>query len=92
MRNYIWKIATSKHPEGMILPWYLLAVRAILYPLDFFYWRMSRTTGYDPMCDVWKIEGVSYTGAAMRALAESDGEIYKFKRTGDTLTVERVEA
>jgi len=46
MRNKIWNAVRSKVPVGMILPWWALVARAILYPLDFFYWRMSQTRGY----------------------------------------------
>jgi len=44
------------------------------------------------VCDVWEIEGIRYTGQAMRSLADSDGKTFKFKRNGDILTVERVDA
>ena len=91
MRDRVWKFVTRKQPEGMLLPWWLLTVRAILYPLDFFYWKLSRTRGYQLETDIWHIEGVKYSGAALRALANAQGEIYKITRTGDVVTLERAE-
>lgn len=92
MRDQLWKLATAKHPEGMILPRWLLIIRTILYPLDFFYWRMSETRGYQWQSDTWNINGVRYTGAALRALAEAQGETYRITRTGECVTIERVDA
>lgn len=53
---------------------------------------MGKTRGYQYESDTWDIEGIKYTGAALRALAESQGEIYKITRTGDCITLERVDA
>lgn len=92
MRNKLWELATAKHPKCEILPCWLLLIRAVLYPLDFFYWRMSKTRGYQLESDTWNINGVRYTGAALRALAESQGETYRITRTGDCVTLERVDA
>jgi len=90
MRDMIWNAVRSKVPEGMILPWWALTVRAVLYPLEFFYWRMSQHTGYQWQNDTWLIEGVTYSGAALRCLAAAQGETYRVTRTGETVTLERV--
>ena len=90
MRNKIWNVVRSKVPEGMILPWWALAVRAILYPLDFFYWRMGQTRGYQWQSDTWMIEGVTYSSTALRYLAQAQGETFRVARTGETVTLERV--
>lgn len=92
MRNQLWKLATAKHPEGMILPRWLLVIHAILYPLDFVCWQMGKTSGYQWESDTWKIYGVRYTGAALRALAEAQGEAYRITRTGECVTLERLDA
>lgn len=91
MRDMILNLVQSKVPEGMILPWWALTVRAFLYPLDFFYWRMSRQIGYQLETDTWLIEGVTYSGSALRLLAKAQGETYRVTRTGDTVTLERVD-
>ena len=90
MRNKIWNAVRSKVPEGMILPWWALAVRAVMYPLDFFYWRMSKATGYQWQNDTWLIEGVTYSGSALRWLSEAQGETCRVTRTGKTVTLEIV--
>jgi len=89
MRDKVWNAVRSKVPEGMILPWWALTVRAVLYPLDFFYWCMSKQTGYQWQNDTWLIEGVTYSGAALRHLAAAQGETYRVTRTGETVTLER---
>ncbi len=90
MRNYLWKLARSKYPEDMILPRWLLCIRTILFPLNSFYWCMSKTEGYQFESDTWLIAGIRYSAPALRALAEAQGETFKITRTGETLTAERV--
>ena len=78
MRDVIWNWVRSKIPEGMILPWWALTVRAVLYPLDFFYWRMCQSRGYQWQSDTWLIEGVTYTGTARDLQGDTN------RRDGDT--------
>lgn len=92
MRNKIWKYAIKNYPEGVILTRWLMVVRAILFPLDTFCWRYGSRHGYNPRYDEWRINGIRYTGAALRALAEAQGEIYRITRTGECVTLERVDA
>lgn len=92
MRNQLWKLATAKHPEGMILTRWLMVVRAVLYPLDSFYWKMSKSRGYQWQSNTWNIHGVRYTDDALRNLAESQGETYRITRTGECVTIERLDA
>jgi hypothetical protein len=90
MREMIWNAVRSKLTEGMILPWWALTVRAVLYPLEFFYWRMSQQTGYQCLNDTWLINGVTYSNEALRWMAQAQGETYRVTRTGNTVTLERV--
>lgn len=90
MREAIWNWVRSGIPEGTILPWWALTVRAVLYPLDFLYWRMSKNRGYQYERDCWLIDGVTYSGEALRWLAKAQGETYRVTRTGETVTLERV--
>ena len=46
MRELIWELAIKRHNEATVLSKPLLILRAILYPLDFFYWKMSDRRGY----------------------------------------------
>lgn len=90
MRDIIWNAVRSKVPGGMILPWWALTVRAVLFPLDFFYWRMSKTTGYQLENDTWLIGGVTYSAKALWLLARAQGETYRVTRTGEKVTMELV--
>ena len=87
MRNAIWEFARRNHPEGQILTPWLMAVRCMLFPLDMFYWKMSRTRGYNWDSDTWVINGVHYSGAAMRQLANPRGETYRIEGVGATITM-----
>jgi hypothetical protein len=92
MRNKIWRWSTRKLPEGVMMPWWALAIRAALFPIKFLVWRANRDMGgYCWETDTWLIEGVRYSGAGLHALAQAQGEVYRITRTGNTITVERVE-
>lgn len=90
MREKIWLFAVNKVPEGEILPWWALIIRAALYPLDFFYWQMSKSRGYQPYRDTWIIHGVKFSGRALLSLADAQGATYRISRSGETVTLERV--
>ena len=83
-------IVRSRVPEGCVLPDWAIVVRWILFPLDTAYWVLGRSRGYQWQSDTWLIEGVRYTGAALRALAASQGQTYRITRTGETVTLELV--
>ena len=91
MREAIWGFTRSKVPEGAILPWWALAVRAVLYPIDSLFWSMSEARGYQLKSDTWRINGIIYSSKALLLLAKAQGETYRVTRTGDTLTLEKVD-
>lgn len=90
VRDMIWHAVRKHVPEGMIIPAWALTVRAVLYPLDFFYWRMSRVTGYQWQSDTWLINGVTYSGEALRLLSKAQGHTYRVTRSGTTVKLDRV--
>jgi hypothetical protein len=92
MREQIWKFATAKQQEGMILPGWLIVIKAILFPLDFFFWKMNKTRGYQFDRDVWIIDGMVWSGTALRMLGDAQGETYRITRSGDCVTLERVDS
>jgi hypothetical protein len=92
VRKAIWRLICLKVPEGSLLPWWALTARAALYPLDFLFWRMSKTRGYQWATDTWLIEGVTYSGEALRLFAEANGEAYRVTRVGETVMLERIPA
>jgi hypothetical protein len=53
---------------------------------------MNEHRGYHWPSNTWTIYGVRYSDKALRMLADSDGEIYKIKRDGSVVTLERVDA
>ena len=77
MRKIIWEWFRSSIPEGQILSPWLLSVRAILFPLDFFYWRMSMTRGYRLEDDTWLIEGIRFPSHSLSNLSKMDGSLLK---------------
>ena len=90
MREKLWLRVVSNVPENQILPWWALAARAVLYPLDFILWRVREKCGYQPATDTWVINGVKYSGRSLFRLAHADGETYRVTRSGDTVIFERV--
>ena len=75
----------------MVLPTWALCVRAVLFPLDFFYWRMSKTRGYQWENNTWIINGIRYSEGFFYMLAMAHGEAYRVTRTGETITLERLD-
>jgi hypothetical protein len=90
MRQAFWRFVRRRIPAGQILPWWALGIRAVLFPIDTFYWRLSSNIGYQVESDTWLIHGVRYSGASLHALADAQGEIFRISREGDTVTVERL--
>ena len=90
MRDKLWKALCAKQPVGMILPIWLLAIHAILYPIATAFWMMSKARGYQPDTDTWLIEGVRYSGEALRTMAHAQGEVYRITRTGECVTLKRL--
>jgi hypothetical protein len=88
MRDKIWARVRKNIPVGQILPKWAIAVRAILFPLDFFFWRMSQVKGYQWETDTWLIEGVHYSNEVFRSLADSAGELYQVRREGKIVVFE----
>jgi len=90
MRNELWAWCRRRTPEGQILAGWQLAVRAVLFPLDFFYWRMSMTRGYRWQDDTWLIHGVRFSSESLRRLSKNDGRLLKVVcRDGELVTIEQ---
>jgi hypothetical protein len=88
MRKNLWAWIRRGIPEGRILPLWALVIRAALFPLEFFYWKMSKTLGYQIETDIWLIEGMQFSATSLHRLARAQGQAYRFTRTGETITVE----
>lgn len=90
MRKRIWRFARSKYPITDRLPWWLVTVKVILFPLEFFYWYMNRHTGYQICIDAWKIDGVVYSSETLEELANGNGKLFRIKRIDGYVTVSEV--
>jgi len=47
-------------------------------------------SGYQRQNDTWHINGVIYSGDALRWLSKAQGEVYRVTRAGEIVTMERV--
>jgi hypothetical protein len=90
MRQAVWKWARRGVPEGQIMPLWLMMVRAALYPIEFLQWRIGKWHGWQYESDTYRIYGVTYSMAGLRALSEADGELYRITRRGEVVIVEQV--
>lgn len=90
MRHRFWLWVTDPIAEGALLPWWAMVIRALLFPLDFLYWRMSKSRGYQMESDTWVVEGVRMSGRSVRMLAEAKGDIYRVTGLGHSILFERV--
>lgn len=90
MRDTIWQWLRAGYPAGRMLPWWMVCVRALLYPVDFAYWRLGRDRGYQIESDMWLIGGVRYSSAALHELSLSHGRCYRVTRVGDVVEFEEV--
>jgi len=90
MRQSIWRKVEYTLAEGAKIPRWALVLRAVLFPLKALHRCMGKNHGYQWETDTWLIEGVKYSGKAMRALANADGETYRIRCDGDCLVVEMI--
>lgn len=90
MRERIWRFVGRFLKEGCLLPWWAIAIRFVLFPLDSFYWSFSCRTGYQPWKDEWMIHGIKFSGGALRMLGKCDGGIYKIELRNDVIRFELI--
>ena len=80
----------ARCPEGMVLPGWLLAAKAALFPLEALFCKMGKNRGYQWDSDVWVIDGIRYSGAALHALAKSQGKVFRVSSEDGVVTLEHV--
>jgi len=90
LRNKFWETIIRGYPEGELLNFWRFVVKCVLFPIDTFYWLMSKQRGYQPMRDTWIIEGIEYSAKALRWMAHADGETYRIVSDGKVVSMERV--
>lgn len=90
MRYTIWYWLRSRFDEGLILPRWAIAVRAVLFPIDTWFWWVALKVGYQSERDLWVIEGAEFSARTLHRLSHGRGEVYRVTRVGKTVVLERV--
>lgn len=91
LRLFDWILKKVKHPDGMVLPFWLRCLHCLLFPIQFFYYTVGNKHGYQLMTDTWIIHGKSYSDALFRHFTIGGDETFKIvKRDNDTITIQRV--
>jgi hypothetical protein len=85
MRESIWEWLCRNIEPGTLLPWWGIAAKAALFPIEFLFWQMSKTRGYQFRENVWVIGGVKYSDQMLRALSRADEELFRATRIGDVV-------
>jgi hypothetical protein len=77
-------------PEGCFLPWWMLLVYTLLFPLSALKWFLFRPSGFDYLHLTWKIHGIEVSDSFFSSLAVADGELYRFTTVNGVVTIERM--
>lgn len=92
MRKIILHWLMRNVPEGQIWPVWALIPRAVLFPLETFYWHMHKThDGYDWQRDVWRINGCEFSATALKYMAQAQGKTYKITQVNSVVTLALVQ-
>ena len=80
-RITIWRWLSQGVPAGQILPPWLVACSAVLFPRRFLLWWLQRDCGFDLMGGWWTIHGVRFSDSVFMAMAQPrSGVVYRFDR------------
>lgn len=90
-RNSIWQAIIKKIKYGRNLPRWAIFIRCVLFPLDSFFWYMSKSTGYQPFTDTWIIDGEKYTGEFFYHISKADGDAYRITRIDGVITFKKID-
>jgi len=77
---------------GQMLPWYMIALRYVLFPVDTLYWRLSQTRGYQLRSNSWLIEGCHFSNYFFQMLCREKTPTCWFrvvKRENGYIEIER---
>ena len=75
-------------PEGFVMPWWLLLVYTLFFPLSALKWFLDRSCGFDYLRLTWKIHGIEFSDQLFSRLAVADGELYRFTTVNGVVTIE----
>ena len=92
LRVWNWVLKTVKHPEGVLMPFWLRCVYCFLFPIKFFFWHMNEGFGYKIETDTWDIYGKKYSDILFRHFAIGGDETFKIiQRDDGVITLQLVE-
>jgi hypothetical protein len=91
MRQTIWNWFTKGLPEATLLPPWAIVLRWALFPLDTFYWKYSKTSGFQCERGVWIIHGITYSDEFFYILTKSRGEVYRITNQDGVIILEELE-
>ena len=89
LKIWHWFRARFSVPEGQMLPFWQRVVYACLFPLQYFYWRMSEKHGYDLQTDTWCIHGVKFSGIFFRHFAVGEDGVVRIVKEKGLVTIEK---
>lgn len=80
-RITIWRWLTRNVPEGRILPSWLIACHAVMFPGRSLLWWLQRNCGFDLLSGCWTIHGVRFSDQVFMAMSRPrPGVLYRFDR------------
>jgi hypothetical protein len=77
-------------PEGCIIPWWMLLVYTLFFPLSTLKCFLDRSCGFDSRRLTWKIHGIEFSDQFFLRFAVADGELYRFTTVNGVVTIERM--
>jgi len=93
MRLLRWLVRRMfKVPEGKVLPWYLVILHHMLFPLDWIRYSQNNRFHYDFDRDTFTVFGLKYAAAYFESFTlEPVGTLLKIvKRENGLITVEKI--
>ena len=77
-------------PEGCVIPWWMLLVYTLFFPLSALKLFLDRSCGFDYQRLTWKIHGIEFSDQFFSRFATADGELYRFTTVNGVVTIERM--
>lgn len=72
MRSWLWSLVYSRLDPGLHLPPWALAIRAVLYPIEYLCWRQNRIFGYDALNHSFVVGGWQFPIRALHMLTKAE--------------------
>jgi hypothetical protein len=77
-------------PEGCVVPWWLLLIYTLFFPLSALKLFLDRSRGFDHQRLVWKIHGIEFSDQFFSRFAAANGELYRFRTVNGVVTIEQM--